>query len=188
MIDSFDDVTDLIDETLINQESYLELQDVLASMSEQAEGRAELLNALGEQAERLGYPDRAIEWFGEAWTNGGPTTIDPRAGLLSATLKAGHDDIADELLGELRRSSAAGTFQGDDFHLHVAAALEEAGRFKQAERWCNIGLLSFDEELDDPSSYPWWSLLCGRSRVRKLLGRPTDQFDLLVEQSRPQPA
>jgi hypothetical protein len=176
---SFDDVCDLLEEwesTLPPEACLAAVEDLVSSLPAGAPGRAEALFFAGEKALMGGDPVAARTWLERSAAEPGEVTIDPRAELLGCFLALGQEEEAEELLGGLRKASAEGDVRGT-FHEVVGEVLEKAGRFEEAERWFNIGLLALDEH--DPTDSEE-SCLAGRLRVRRLQEKPEDRLDLVA--------
>jgi tetratricopeptide (TPR) repeat protein len=172
----FDEASDEIDE--IQQTLGLAARiDAFRRRSDELEvgedGRAEFLACLAGELELNGDVDDARAAYLEAINDGGPTELEPRCGLLSIELTAGHDDRVTELLRELLAMARA---QGlsDTEHHWVGESLEAAGRFREAMRWFTIPLRDIDP--DDIEALPI-ALVHGRWRVRRELGLPQDAYD-----------
>ncbi|MCW2866199.1 MAG: hypothetical protein JWR20_387 [Marmoricola sp.] len=180
---SFDDVCDQLEEwesTLPPDACLTAVEDLVAGLPPGAPGRAEALFFAGEKALMSGDPVAARTWLERSAAEPGEVTIDPRAELLGCFLALGLEDEVDSLLETLRKASAEGDVRGN-FHEVVGEVLEQVGRFEEAERWFNIGLLALDEH--DPTESEE-SCLAGRLRVRRQQDKPQDRLDLIAEQYR----
>ncbi|MDN5894012.1 MAG: SEC-C domain-containing protein [Nocardioides sp.] len=139
-------------------------------------GRAEFLTCAADAYARIGAHERAEECARAAVTDGGPTTIDVRAWLVSILLLVGKHEEAIELADPLFRRLTEGNLPLDDADF-VGEALEEAGHLDLAHRWFTVALRDVDPDAERTWGSSEIMLIHGRARVRRALNLPSDRFD-----------
>lgn len=170
------DISDEIDDIVFDMapaQRIARLRERIAEFAPGEDGRAAFLCALAGELNMAGDLDGARTASLAAIDDGGPTTLDPRCGLLMNELHAGDQVRADEILGELLARVRAGLL-GETECEWIAGSLEEADRLKDAHRWYTIPVRDIDpEDIDELPIH----LLDGRYRVRRELGLPLDAYD-----------
>jgi tetratricopeptide (TPR) repeat protein len=139
-------------------------------------GRAAWLAHAGESWELAEQPARAKDCYEAAVADGGDAGYaDARAELVGVLLDLGETARADEVLAEIR---AAPDLHGEEANVHssVGESLELNGRFEEALGWYDRGL--------DRAGDTDYGCLNGHYRVRRELGRPLDELDLVCEERR----
>ena len=142
-------------------------------------GRASLLVAAGEHWQMREEYDHARRCFRLAMRDGGESTSDPIAKLLSLALAEDDAESVSEHDKTLRALARDDQVSPTTCHL-VAEAYEIHDQLRQALRWYNIPFTHGypDGEPGDPM------LLDGRRRVRTALGLAPDQLDVMAEELR----
>ena len=175
-----DEISDEIDDIVLAgtpEQRIVRLRERIVDFEHGDDGRAAFLCALAGELNLVGDFDGARAASLAAIDDGGPTTIDPRCGLLMNELHAGEQARADEILSELLARVRSGHL-GEVECEWIASSLEEADRLKDALRWYTIPLHDIDpDDIDELPTH----LLYGRYRVRRELGLPLDAYDLARE-------
>lgn len=170
------DISDEIDDIIFRMappQRIVRLRERIAELAPGDEGRAAFLVTLAGELNLVGDLDGARDASLAAIDDGGPTTLDPRCGLLMNELHAGDQGRADEILAEMLARVRAGQLGVTECEW-VAGSLEEAERLKDAHRWYTIPLRDIDpDDIDELPSHS----LHGRYRVRRKLGLPLDAYD-----------
>ena len=145
---------------------------------------ASLLVDAGEQLSRIGDHDAALELFRRATVAQGDVLPDVRCYLHHGLLAVGDVAGARRLADELRRERPA----DGDVYLFIGEDHELAGDLREAHRWLTMGLLrmlSRVEQGDELAVSRAAGLVRARSRVRRALELPVDEYDELAADERP---
>jgi hypothetical protein len=140
---------------------------------------AALLVSAGEHLSGAGDHPAAVDLFRHAVASGGHVPPDVRCYLHHGLLEAGDRDGARQVAEELRHE---GPVDGD-VYLFIGEDYELADDLREAHRWFTRGVLwsvPQIEEGDDDASDEAVVLMMARSRVRRSLGLPLDEYDELV--------
>ena len=144
---------------------------------------ASLLANAGEQLNRIGDHDAALEVFRRAVGAEGHVPPDVRCYLHHELLAVGDVTGARRLADELRRERPA----DGDVYLFVGESYELAGDLREAHRWMTMGLLRMlgrAEQGEDLAVGGAADLVRTRYRVRRVLDLPMDEYDAMVEAGR----
>jgi hypothetical protein len=144
--------------------------------------RAEAHMRAGEQWLLADDPTAAVEEFGQAIADAGPTFDDPRVPLARAMFALGRTADADALLRELRESGARSLPRTCDL---VAELLIEQGDLEGALDWATAGV---DACLRGDDRDELQLLLRLRYRVRVDLAMPEDDYDKMLDDRKAGPA
>jgi hypothetical protein len=144
--------------------------------------RAEAHVRAGEQWLLADDPAAAVEEFGRAIADGGPTFDDPRVPLARAMFALGRAADAEALLNELRESGGKTLPRTCDL---VAELLTEQGDLDGALDWATAGVGACLRG-DDPDELRL--LLRLRYRIRVDLGLPEDDYDKMLDSRKAGPA
>lgn len=152
-----------------------EFEALAQSMPMGEYGRATFLVAAGQHRQMSDEYDDARRCFDLALEDGGESTTDPVANLLSLALALEDEETVDSLSARLRglvREDRMGTgachFVGDSFRSH--------SRLREALRWFTIPLTYADLDEDELDFF----CLTGRYHVRRELGMPEDRLDQIA--------
>jgi predicted Zn-dependent protease len=144
---------------------------------------AALLVSAGEHLSAAGDHEAAVELFRRATSSRGHVPPDVRCYLHHGLLEVGDLDGAHRIADELRRE---GSVDGD-VYLVIGEDYELADDLREAHRWFTRGVLrsvTRVEDDDDDVSGDAAVLIIARSRVRRSLGLPLDEYDELVATAR----
>ena len=140
--------------------------------------RAEAHMRAGEQWLLADEPEGAMEEFGIAIADAGPTFDDPRVPLARAMFALGRSADADALLRELKESEGRSLARTCDL---VAELLTEQGDLEGALDWATAGV---DACLSSEDQAELQLLLRLRYRLRVDLGLPEDDYDKMLDEHR----
>ncbi|WP_089336957.1 hypothetical protein [Blastococcus mobilis] len=140
---------------------------------------AALLVSAGEHLSAAGDQEAAVEMFRRAASSRGHVPPDVRCYLHHGLLEVGDLDAAHQVAEELRRE---GPVDGD-VYLFIGEDYELADDLREAHRWFTRGVfrsVKRIEDGDDDAAENAVGLMMARSRVRRSLGLPLDEYDELV--------
>ena len=142
--------------------------------------RAESHLRAGEQWMSADEPQRAAEEFTAAIEDGGPTSADPRVHLARALPALGRDAEAQQLLAKLTAERETITPRTCDL---LAELMTEQGDLQAALVWATVGVERCLQVGDEAELQ---LLLRLRFRIRVDLGLDEDDYDRMLDDSRPQ--
>jgi hypothetical protein len=140
---------------------------------------AALLVSAGEHLSAAGDQEAAVDLFRRAASSRGHVPPDVRCYLHHGLLGVGDLDAARQVAEELRRE---GPVDGD-VYLFIGEDYELVDDLHEAHRWFTRGVLRSVERIeegDDDAADDAVGLMMARSRVRRSLGLPLDEYDELV--------
>ncbi len=173
---NFDEACDDIDRIIESHEVNERIEQFRSrseALSVGEDGRAEYLTSLAGELQLVGDLDGARVAYETAIADGGRTVLEPRCGLLSVEIEAGHEDRVTEMLKDFLARARAGDLTITECEW-IGDTLEDAERHREAHRWFTIPLRDIDPlDIDDLPRGP----LHGRWRVRRELDLPHDAYD-----------
>jgi hypothetical protein len=142
---------------------------------------ASLLVSAGEQLSLADDHASALRLFERAVAAEGESVPDVRCYLHNGLLQVGDTARAHRVAEEIRRSRLT----DPDVYLFVGEGYELAGDLAEANRWLTLGLMKVlhqveEDDQNELSGIGTLILLAARRRVRRTLGFPPDEYDVLA--------